>query len=237
MMQQIQKRLREAKCFLWDFDGCFADTERLHFLAYSKAFAHFGHTLNEVDYYPSFTHLGDGTRREIDSKKLSFPEQELMRLKNDAYGQMIRFEPVNCFKETLSIVQLMCDLGAKVAIASNSSEEDIRTVLGRAEFPIELLSAIVGKRPELKKKPAPDIFLHALRVLDCSPEQSVVLEDSNRGLQAAAAAGCLAVWIRTAYNRNLESTEPHIASLSHDQLLEVLGGSFAESVTQNSRTD
>jgi beta-phosphoglucomutase-like phosphatase (HAD superfamily) len=38
-------------------------------------------------------------------------------------------------------------------------------------------------------KPAPDIFLEAARRLGCDPGLCVVLEDSDSGIRAAAAAG------------------------------------------------
>lgn len=217
----MHRAFSSAECFLWDFDGCFADTEKIHFLAYREAFAHFGHTLSEAEYYPSFTHLGDGTGREIAAHQLQISEVEVLRFKAEAYRRLIQQGPVSCFPETLHLVLKMKQLGAKVAIASNSSEEEIRTVLETAKFPIQEVDLIVGKSPQLRKKPAPDIFLHALKQLNCSAQSAIVLEDSNRGLQAAAAAHCQAVWMRTRYNHGLESNEPHIVACSHAQLLDV----------------
>lgn len=216
-----------AECYLWDFDGCFADTEKLHFLAYREAFAKVGHTLSESDYYPSFTHLGDGTGREIAQHRIAVAEDEIIRSKAEAYARLIRQGPVACFAETLPIIRHMRARGAKVAIASNSSQEEIRVVLSSAGFPSAELDLIVGKQPDLRKKPAPDIFLHALAQLGCSPERALVLEDSNRGLQAAAAAGCAALWMRTRYNEGLETSQPHVQSLTHAQLLK-----FFEAVGQ-----
>ena len=221
-MQQFYSALSNAQCFLWDFDGCFADTERLHFFAYQKAFASVGHVIREEEYYPSFTHLGEGTRREILSHGLNIDEQIIIRAKAEAYLELIRTGPVHCFAETLSLVRIMHRRGAKVAIASNSSEEEIRTVLSTAGFPISELDLIVGKTAGLRKKPAPDIFLHALERLGLGTEHAVVLEDSNRGLEAAAAAGCAALWIRTTYNVGLETTQPHLKALSHRELLHEL---------------
>ena len=115
--------------------------------------------------------------------------------------------------------------GAKVAIASNSSESEIRTVLSTSGFPSDELDLIVGKREGLRKKPEPDIFLHALEMLSCKPKDAVVLEDSNRGLMAATAAGVPAIWIRTRFNKGLESRERYIASVTHAELLRLMKSS------------
>jgi len=221
MNQSVVDVFASADCFLWDFDGCFADTERIHFLAYRDAFVHFGHTIKEAEYYPSFTHLGDGTRREIEAHNLNVSEEDIQRLKAASYAQLIRQGPVSCFPETLEIVRAMKARGAKVAIASNSAEDEIRAVLTTANFPIAEIDLIVGKTERMRKKPAPDIFLYALERLRCSAEKAVVLEDSNRGLMAATAAGCRAVWVRTRYNEGLETSEPHMGSFSHAQILDV----------------
>jgi HAD superfamily hydrolase (TIGR01509 family) len=221
MNQTVVDAFASAECFLWDFDGCFADTERIHFLAYSEAFAHVGHTLSETEYYPSFTHLGDGTGREIAANNLRITEDYILRLKAEAYRRLISLSPVRCFPETPEIVRAMKARGAKVAIASNSSEAEIRAVLNTAGYPFEELDLIVGKNEKLRKKPAPDIFLHALDRLGCSAAKSVVFEDSNRGLMAASAAGCQSVWVRTRYNAGLETSEPHLDSLTHNQILDV----------------
>jgi len=222
MTRQFYKALGDAQCFLWDFDGCFADTERLHFFAYQTAFAAVGHEIREAEYYPSFTHLGDGTRREIVTHGLDIDEQDIARGKAEAYLELIRSGPVQCFSETLALVRIMHQRGAKVAIASNSSEDEIRTVLSTAGFPVAELDLIVGKTAGLRKKPAPDIFLHALERLGVSAQRAIVLEDSNRGLEAAAAAGCAALWIRTPYNQGLETSQPHLRALSHHELLQQL---------------
>jgi beta-phosphoglucomutase-like phosphatase (HAD superfamily) len=39
------------------------------------------------------------------------------------------------------------------------------------------------------KKPAPDIYAYALKHLGVSPDEAIVVEDSNNGLRAARAAG------------------------------------------------
>ncbi|MEY4065844.1 MAG: hypothetical protein RIR26_2052 [Pseudomonadota bacterium] len=220
-MQHILEKLTNANCFLWDFDGCFADTEQLHFLAYRDAFAQFGHQIREADYYPSFTHLGDGTRRELELHKINATEADILSLKAAKYGELIRSAPVSCFSETLDLVDKMRDRGAKVAIASNSPQDEIQIILERSGFPLPKIDVIVGKSAGLRKKPAPDIFLRALEMLGLDAGRAIVLEDSNRGLSAAAAAGCGSIWIRTQYNKGLSTAEPHLASMTHKELLGV----------------
>lgn len=210
--------------FLWDFDGCFADTERLHYLAYSQAFAQFGHTLSEREYYPSFTHLGDGTGREIEKYNLKTTVDKINSLKKDNYWKIINSAPVQLFPETTAILQILAALGGghgRIAIASNSPTHEIEVILKRAGY-TGPLHALIGRTDTLRKKPAPDIFLHALKELGGNAAQAVVFEDSERGLAAAHSAHCDAIWMRTKINENLSTTVPHKAHSTHAHLLQAL---------------
>ena len=48
-----------------------------------------------------------------------------------------------------------------------------------------VFSASLVARP----KPAPDLFLHAARIMGADPAESVVIEDTPTGVRAARAAG------------------------------------------------
>ncbi len=220
-MSGLRQRIRCKRFFIWDFDGCFCDTEPLHYQAYAKAFSEAGHTLKEEEYYPSFTHLGGGTEREIQRYDLRCSPQGIMESKKLHYKNILEQQSLFVFPETLSILTAMKELGAKIAIASNSPAEEIKFILQKANL-LPFVDLVVGYTPELQKKPAPDIFLRALELLKAPLDQSLIFEDSHRGLEAAAAAGCEAVWLRTVNNEFLNTDHPHLASLTHRELLELL---------------
>jgi HAD superfamily hydrolase (TIGR01509 family) len=81
--------------------------------------------------------------------------------------------------------------GWQLAVASTSAEESVRAVLevaagkeNAARFAAVLAGDVVAK-----KKPAPDIYALALERLHASPADSIVIEDSKNGLDAAQALG------------------------------------------------
>ncbi len=51
-------------------------------------------------------------------------------------------------------------------------------------------------RPDLKRKPAPDGFVEAFRMLGATPADSFVLEDSNPGIESGKAAGAYVIGYR-----------------------------------------
>ena len=62
----------------------------------------------------------------------------------------------------------------------------------------------LGRRPGLAKKPAPDIFLAAADAIGLSPADCLVIEDADKGLRAAQAAGTPCIILRTPQNREFD---------------------------------
>lgn len=75
-----------------------------------------------------------------------------------------------------------------VAVASNSSSALLQRKVEAYEY-VPLLTTWVGANDVAAPKPAPDMYLEAVRRLGGVPECAVTFEDSNAGARAAQAAG------------------------------------------------
>ena len=76
----------------------------------------------------------------------------------------------------------------RLALASSSPRELIDTVLVVADW-TRLFEVTVSTEEIGHGKPAPDVYLAAVRQLDVAPGCAVAVEDSTNGLRSAAAAG------------------------------------------------
>jgi HAD superfamily hydrolase (TIGR01509 family) len=89
-------------------------------------------------------------------------------------------------------VQEMLDmLDDPRCICSNSRLERLRVSLERTGLWDRFRPYVFSARDvaEGREKPAPDVFLHAARELEESPDETVVIEDSTTGVSGAVAAG------------------------------------------------
>jgi HAD superfamily hydrolase (TIGR01509 family) len=88
-----------------------------------------------------------------------------------------------------SAIEALLAAGATLAVGSQGSHQKMQLTLGVTGllrfFEGRIFSASQVKSP----KPAPDLFLLAASTLGFAPSQSVVVEDSTRGVKAALAAG------------------------------------------------
>ena len=84
--------------------------------------------------------------------------------------------------------------GVRMAVASSSSRSQIEANLRRSQL-LEYFAAIVSGTEVEHGKPEPDIFLLAAEKIGCRPEACYVFEDSENGIRAGAAAGCVTVMV------------------------------------------
>ena len=84
--------------------------------------------------------------------------------------------------------------GLRLAVASSSSPVVIDATL-TALGVRPLFQTTVSGVEVTRGKPAPDVFLEAAKRLGAAPDACVVVEDSERGVRAARAAGmrCVAI--------------------------------------------
>ena len=218
-MQNLDDFFRSKSCFLWDFDGTVGDTEKIHFLAYQSAFGSLGHHVDETLYYQNFTHKGRGIKGEIDEHGLRMDPNEIAVKKAKIYQDMIEKNLPPVFPEIPAILKALQKRSCVSCIATNSPKQDIDYILGNFAKEFDF---IIGKTDDLRKKPAPDIFLAAIKKWGGSFEDALVIEDSDRGLEAAHAARIDAIFVVTDYNRHLKLDAPCVAKLSHAEILAIL---------------
>ncbi len=74
--------------------------------------------------------------------------------------------------------------GVKTAIASTAQRENLMNVLNYLLL-ADLFDEIIAGMGVKQGKPAPEIYLKAMDILKVSPEETLIFEDSEVGLQAA----------------------------------------------------
>ncbi|MGM9521899.1 MAG: HAD family hydrolase [Oscillospiraceae bacterium] len=81
----------------------------------------------------------------------------------------------------------------KLAVVSNKPDENAKDLV--RQFFGDVVSVVIGESPTVRRKPAPDAVLAALKELNSSKWESVFIGDSEVDIKTAAAAGvdCISV--------------------------------------------
>jgi beta-phosphoglucomutase len=134
--------------------------------------------------------------------------------------RLIQAGDFTAYPDALRFVIAVKDLGMRIAAASSSKNADL--FLGKIRLDsfaeqqglsspwikpgLTLLAALdvdVSGRDFAHGKPDPEMFLTAARELDVSPQQAVVMEDAEAGVQAAKAGGMAAIGVARADDADL----------------------------------
>ena len=86
------------------------------------------------------------------------------------------------------LLELLTGRGVRAAVSSGSEEYFIRQILDHLGIS-RYFSCIITGNDIVNLKPAPDIYLAALRLSGVPAGNAVAVEDSRAGCQAAQAAG------------------------------------------------
>jgi beta-phosphoglucomutase family hydrolase len=181
---------------VFDCDGTLADTMPLHYRAWVEALQEHGHDFPEALFYEM---AGIPTVRiiEILNEKHGYtlPVQEAADRKESLYERLLpEVTPIE------PVVRLVTQFAGKLpmAVATGGTRAIVSKTL-KAMHVLEHFQAIVTADDVKHGKPAPDIFLESARRLGVPPEHCYAFEDAELGLQAARAAGMVAVDIRPLY--------------------------------------
>jgi len=187
--------LRRPRSVVFDMDGLMLDTEPLAARAWGDAARSCG-----VDFDAAVTQRMIG-RTFVDCRALlvdhhgcDYPVDTLMNAWGDAYDALIAHEGLSMKPGLVELLDWLEANGIGKAVATSTRRARASAKLQSAGI-LDRFVAVVGGDEVAQGKPAPDIFIAAVDKLACAPAQSLVLEDSEAGLVAAARAGIPAIAI------------------------------------------
>lgn len=200
---------------IFDMDGLLFDTERLFCQSETNAAYRFNQTP-----HPDFTKAISGTNGE---KALEVIRTYYPAVDPHEFWDYCINEVTEMLKKSVpkkpgvdEILDFFQSCGVKMAVASSSSREMIQHNIQKAGI-ADYFQVIVSGIDIGKSKPAPDIFLKAAELLELSPTECYVFEDSLNGVRAGVAAGCASIMIPDLAQPTpdiLESCEAVYSSLS-----------------------
>jgi HAD superfamily hydrolase (TIGR01509 family) len=181
---------------LWDHDGVLVDTERWYFHATREVLSRIGINLSQEQYL-EFMAVGRSCWDFV--RASGQPEariSEHRKHRDELYQQLLRSRDI----EIEGVMDVLDQLKSRyrMAIVTTARRADFdlihqnRSLLRYFEF---VLTIEDYPHP----KPAPDPYLFALNRFRARPEQTLVLEDSSRGLSSAVAAGLSCIVIKNEF--------------------------------------
>ncbi len=184
--------------YLFDCDGTIADSMPLHYLAWKKALAEWDCAFDEKLFYA----WGGMPVAEIistlnEKHGLSMPVEVVSHRKESLY-----FELLPQLKPVPEVLEHIVAGHGRIpfAVVSGSTRESVIASLLSLHL-LDKFKTLVCAGDYTRSKPDPEGFLLAASRLGVAPENCLVFEDTDMGVQAASAAGMASIKVPPPWER------------------------------------
>jgi len=178
---------------LWDNDGVLVDTEKFFFKANQDLFARFGIDITEQHFFDWFLTQNCGAWHLLTDHT---PEQ-IRQLRIERDQLYTRYLQDNQDVAMQGMDTLLLELARQVpmGVVTSSRREHFDLIHARLNL-LRHFSFVITDDMVGSSKPSPEPYLLGLSKIGLTGTQSLVIEDSTRGLQAARAAGIPCIVLR-----------------------------------------
>ena len=185
------------KYILFDNDGVLVDTEMWYYRASAEVLSNMGISIDETIYREIMI---NGLSTFVLAEQAGFKDKEIKQAKSkrdELYQQYLRREDIsiNGVQEILKELKQKY----KMAIVTTSRRVDFEIIHARRGI-VEHMEFVLCVEDYARSKPHPDPYLKGLEKFNASKDETIVVEDSQRGLRSAVASGIECIVVKNDFN-------------------------------------
>lgn len=177
---------------VFDLDGTLVDSNFLHVISWSRAFAEAG------CWAPmAAIHRLVGVGSSLLVKEVLGGEAPVEEVAEGHGRHFDRLKPeLRAFPEARELLEDLAARGARVVLATSSRQEDVDALVSTFG-PTDAVAAITSGADVEEAKPEPDVLIAAIEKGGVDPERAVLVGDSVWDVEAAQRAGIPCVCVLT----------------------------------------
>ena len=207
----------EPRAVIFDMDGVLIDSLEAHFRSWNRMLEQHGLSMSRQEFTAGFGR----TSREIIAE--NWPEQAVDSetigqwddQKEAAFREILR-ESFPAMDGAQQLITRLDEAGFRLAVGSSGPRENVQAAMENLPG-AQRFSAVVTGNDVSRGKPHPEVFLKAAERLGVEPGRCAVVEDAVAGLQAATAAGMVAIGLTgTTERQALDSQADVVVESLHD---------------------
>ena len=177
-----------VKAVIFDLDGLLIDTEIIAYKIYKEISREYGYDFSKEEYVKNYSGIAmrKNVANFIETYHLPWTLEEGVEKVRAMEIRMLE-EGVDLKAGAETLLSYLKTHGYKIGVASSSIEKRAMDILEQHDV-AKYFDKFVFGHEVTKGKPHPDIFIKACEKLGEEPEDCLVLEDSEAGIQAAHSA-------------------------------------------------
>ena len=171
-------------------DGVLIEAKDWHYEALNKALSLFGFEISRYDHLVTFDGLPTSRKLEMLTVERGLPRSLHVFINEMKQRYTMDYVYTCCkprFIHQYALSHLQAD-GYRLALASNSVRKSIELMMDKAGLN-PYMEFMLSNQDVVKAKPDPEIYQTAIKRLGLKPEECLICEDNQNGIQAALASG------------------------------------------------
>lgn len=211
------------KLIVFDLDGVLVDAKEIHYESLNKALEQIDgkFAINREEHLTKYDGLPTKTKLNLLSTDKGLPQSthdKIWELKQTLTFDVIKEQ----LKEDLKLKDVLRKLkkdGYKIYVASNSIRESIKLMLHKTGL-LEYVDHYFGNEDVKYSKPHPEMYLKSMVHAGVKPNETMVIEDSFHGRQAALDSGAYLCAVETPNDVTYDKITNLIKSVTHESKTE-----------------
>jgi beta-phosphoglucomutase len=200
------------KAVVFDMDGVLVDARDWHYEALNRALRVFGYEIDRYDHLVTYDGLPTRRKLEILTRDGGLPHglhPFINELKQIYTIELVHVHCKPSFQRQYAISRLKAE-GYRLAVASNSIRKSVELLMEKSSLR-QHMDLLLSNEDVTRAKPDPEIYLKAFAGLSLSPDEVLVVEDNEHGLQAARASGAHVMAVESVSAVTYDNVKAHIA--------------------------
>jgi HAD superfamily hydrolase (TIGR01509 family) len=206
----------------FDLDGVIVDTENIHYECLNKSITEVtGIPIEDLNDIVKNDGTSTKTKLKKVGEKFSLSEEILMMI--DTKKQKLTTVRLNELVMNTDLIDMFSTLSAKykLSLVSNSRAFNVNLITTKLEIQ-NFFDCIVTPNDILKPKPSSDMYNYVLGFLGVGSINTIILEDSPAGIEAAKNTNSNVVEVTSVNSLTLENVQNVIETITYN--LNTYGG-------------
>ena len=206
--------MTRIRAVVFDMDGVLIDAREWHYEALNRALGLLGYTITRFDHLSTYDGLPTRRKLEMLSVERGLPRGLhgfLNALKQQYTLQVVHARCNPVFQHEYALSRLKAD-GFTLAVASNSVRATVELMMRRSGLE-DYLDLLLSNEDVEHPKPHPEIYLLAMERLASPPEETLVIEDNENGVESARASGAHVMVVEDPLDVTYDRISAHIGAI------------------------
>jgi len=204
------------KLIIFDLDGVLIESRELHYQSLNDALKSIDpkYVISRDEHLSIYDGLNTTRKLQLlsESKQLPIEYHDMVwQRKQLATFELIKEFPID--KKLVDIFSKLKSTGYSIAVASNSIRETVKLSLLKIGV-MEYVDYYVSNQDVVHPKPYPEMYWQCMIAMKALPKDTLIIEDSHIGRQAAIDSGAILLAVENSYDVTWEKINSRLQHMN-----------------------